>query len=236
MLAFFLELVVRAWNLFVSAVGTTTLGFVVGLVVLPVVIHLLKVWRGKAVMKVGSFVETAIGVLAVYGAIYLAMLIFGVPRKINEEFVRNSASVLWFTQPPPPPDWNARRTLAPPYQRRLSKAQHMRLAGLVRRAGHYETAIRHSQGNMEAQIYADYFESAIKDAGWTVNPRPKFLIQERETTGLLIMVSDVNKAPPCAVILQKSLEALRITAVGVPVPNISPTPETACELFVGLRP
>jgi len=83
--SFFWELVVRAWERFVLAVGTTSLGFIVGLVVLPLVLHLVKVWRGKAAMKPGDFVDTAIGVLAVYGVIFLSMLIFGVPREIREQ-------------------------------------------------------------------------------------------------------------------------------------------------------
>jgi phosphotransferase system glucose/maltose/N-acetylglucosamine-specific IIC component len=233
---FLWELVVRAWNLFVSAVGTTTLGFVVGLVVLPIVIHLVKVWRGTAVMKLGSFGETAVGVIAVYGVIYLAILIFGMPRKINEMFTRNSAANFRFQPPTPPLDWNAARSASrrPPYQRRLSKAQHKMLADLLRKTGRYETAIRHSQGNMESQIYANDFESAIKDAGWIVNPHPVFLIQERETTGLWIIVSDVNHAPNCAAILQQSLKAIGLKALGMPIPGLGQNPAAMCELFVGL--
>jgi hypothetical protein len=82
---FFFELASRAWDQFVVAVGTTTLGFVIGLVVLPVVLHLLRVLRGKASMKLGDFMDTAFGVLAVYGIIYFSVLIFGVPKQIRDQ-------------------------------------------------------------------------------------------------------------------------------------------------------
>jgi hypothetical protein len=123
-----------------------------------------------------------------------------------------------------------------PVPRHLSEEQRIKLVFLLRSGGPYETAVRHTQGNLESQTYADEFVAVLQGAGWTVNPTPRFLIQERDAAGVWIMVSDMAKAPPCALLLQQSLKAVGIEAPGMAVPGISPTPETACELFVGLKP
>jgi hypothetical protein len=123
-----------------------------------------------------------------------------------------------------------------PVQRHLTAEQRSTLVVLLRSGGSFETAVRHTQGNMESQKYADEFVAVLKEAGWTVNPHPKFLIQESDATGVWIMVTDIPKAPRCALLLQQGLKAIGIEAPGVAVSGLSPTPETACELFVGLRP
>ena len=112
MVGFWWELVQRAWRAFVQAVGTTTLGFIVSLVVVPLVVHLFKVVRKKASMKLESFMETALGVFAVYGAIYFLTLIFGVPREIREQ-ANKTPSPTYF-KPHPPFKWDQVKTKLQP--------------------------------------------------------------------------------------------------------------------------
>ena len=123
-----------------------------------------------------------------------------------------------------------------PVPRHLTEEQQKTLAIQLRAGGVFETAVRHTQGNMESQNYADDFVTALKAAGWTVNPHPKFLIQEHDSVGVWIMVADMSKPPTCALLLQQGLKAIGIEAIGVAVPEISATPSTACELFIGLKP
>ena len=121
-----------------------------------------------------------------------------------------------------------------PRQRHLSTEQRSRLISLLRNGKAFETAVRHSQGNMESQLYADEFVAVLKEAGWKMNPQPRFLVQQRDAKGLWIMVHDMAKAPPCALLLQQSLKAVGLDAPGIAVPDLSPNPEATCELFVGL--
>jgi hypothetical protein len=104
MVVFWWELAERAWHEFIQAVGTTTLGFIVSLVVVPLVVHLLKVARKKASMKLESFMETALGVFMVYGAIYFLTAIFGVPHEIREQANKTPPPI--YSKPHPPSNWD----------------------------------------------------------------------------------------------------------------------------------
>jgi hypothetical protein len=62
-----------------------------------------------------------------------------------------------------------------PTQRRLTDEQQKKLASLLRASGIFETAVRHTVGNADAQRYADTFANAITSSGWSLR-QPKFLI------------------------------------------------------------
>ena len=59
-------------------------------------------------MKLDSFMDTTIRVAAVYGVIYLAMLIFGLPRQIREQAKVTPTFI--FPNSQPPFDWDQGRT------------------------------------------------------------------------------------------------------------------------------
>jgi hypothetical protein len=71
-----------------------------------------------------------------------------------------------------------------PTARTLLPEQAGRLEALLRNVGPYEIAIRHSQGDIESQRFADALEKIVVRAGWTVR-QGMFLIQEREQVGIV---------------------------------------------------
>ncbi len=121
----------------------------------------------------------------------------------------------------------------PPPPCTLTKDQHDTLVASIKQSGPpHSTAVRHPEGSMASQQCADQLSSAIQDAGWTVNPHPKFLIWEREATGIWVMVEDMNKPPACAIILQQALKTIHIDAPGFAVPGMSAGNEP-CKIVVG---
>jgi hypothetical protein len=117
-----------------------------------------------------------------------------------------------------------------PNQRTLTAAQHDKIVELLRNAGKFELAVRHTEGNAEAQRYADMFSQAITDSGWTLR-RPKFLIPEKETLGVWVMVQDREHPPDGASQLLEALRAAGIDAQGVEVPALNPG---TFDLVIGL--
>ena len=94
-----------------------------------------------------------------------------------------------------------------------------------------EIAIRHTEGCIECQQYADQLAETIKQAGWTIQTHPRFLIQEREALGLWIMIRDVNKIPLAADKLIKALTAAGIKNQGIATEVVA---EGRVEIMVGL--
>ena len=120
-------------------------------------------------------------------------------------------------------------------QRTITKEQHDRLVSFLKASGPpHSTAVRHAQGNLESRQYADQIAAAIVDSGWTVNPRPIFLIELRVTVGVSILVNDVKHAPACAVTLQQALKAINIDAPGENA-DFKPTANEPCEIAVGAQ-
>ena len=98
-----------------------------------------------------------------------------------------------------------------PPARKLTDQQRQKLEFLLKSAGSHEIAMRHSQGDSEAQRFQDELETAIVRAGWKLR-RPKFLIQEREQYGLWVLVQTDSPPPSGATGL---LDALNDPAVGI---------------------
>lgn len=121
-----------------------------------------------------------------------------------------------------------------PPQRCVAGGQYDQLVSLLKAAGPHKTAIRHSNGNLESQRFADCIAKATTDAGWEVIPRPKFLIELVVVPGVRIFVRDISAPPPSGALeLQRALMAVGIDA---PAENAEITSGLDFEIFVGVHP
>jgi hypothetical protein len=108
--------------------------------------------------------------------------------------------------------------------------QQKKLASLLRASGIFETAVRHTVGNADAQRYADTFANAITSSGWSLR-QPKFLIPLKETFGVWVLVQDREHPANGATQLLEALHACGIEAQGIEVSGLDPG---SFDLMVGL--
>jgi len=118
-----------------------------------------------------------------------------------------------------------------PEQRMLTTEQRNKLITLLKAGGNTSITVRHAQGNFEAQTYADYFSSALKDAGWTIN-EPSLAFETRQGQGVQILVHDLKEPLPLAVLLQNSLRAVGVSADGA---EMAMVPSGTFELYIGVQ-
>jgi hypothetical protein len=118
-----------------------------------------------------------------------------------------------------------------PLQRIITETQYRTIVTALRKSGPQEFGIRHSEGNAEAQKFADMFVQTLQDAGWKAR-MTRFLIMTHEGFGLFVMVKDWTHPPEGAVALVTAL-----TAAGLSPNKIdAPIEDGTFDLYVGLVP
>ena len=121
------------------------------------------------------------------------------------------------------------KILRPP--RTLTSEQRLKITNALRKAGVHEVAIRHSQGSDESQQYTDALSEAIKDAGWIFR-RPKFLINDTEMHGVVILVPDANNVTDGANQLWNALKSAGLEVTGLEITGLE---KDTFDLMVGLQ-
>jgi len=121
-----------------------------------------------------------------------------------------------------------------PPQRALTTSQRSELVQLLRQSGAFTVVVRNAEANFEAQTYCDSLKSVLREAGWTVLDNLRFIPESRQGQGLLIIVNDVNKAPPTAVALYNCFKQVGIEIGGVSIPDVMNNPNDTV-LYVGVR-
>ena len=115
--------------------------------------------------------------------------------------------------------------------RKLSEQQREKLLQLLSEHKGAEVMLLNVLGNKESQDYRDQFAEIFQRAGWKVNP-PPFRLPAHDVQGLKILVADLSKAPPAAIILQQALKEVGITADGGIDAGLTPA---TFELYVGFK-
>jgi hypothetical protein len=95
-----------------------------------------------------------------------------------------------------------------------------------------EIVVRHNGDCNECQQYAGQLAEVIKQGGWTVQARPKKIMQlGGDIHGLKVWIHDATKVPPAA---DKLLEALKTAGIEVQGQVVNYVDEGAVEIMVGL--
>jgi hypothetical protein len=121
-----------------------------------------------------------------------------------------------------------------PPQRMIAASDFRQLVTLLKSIGPHKIAVRHATGNQESQNFADQLQKAFEEAGWEINPRPKFLITQRDAPGVFLMVEDIKAEQPIAVPVQQALKQIGIETAGMPASGM--LGDDVFEIMVGTHP
>jgi hypothetical protein len=121
-----------------------------------------------------------------------------------------------------------------PPQRMLTQEQYRNWVKLLKDAGVFKVVVRHAMHNFEAERYYDYFDKALREAGWDVvdETNARLIPEYRQGQGLQLWVQDTNKPPISALVLQKSLKQVGIDTSGVSMRDFG---ESDVLLYVGVQ-
>jgi hypothetical protein len=116
-------------------------------------------------------------------------------------------------------------------QRMLGIEQREKLVSILKGATPISITVLHAQGDHESQVYADFFVSSFKEAGWTIL-EPGVLLETRQGEGVRIAVHEIKTAPQGAILLQNALKEIGVDAQGWESPLV---PVGSFWLYVGVQ-
>jgi len=128
----------------------------------------------------------------------------------------------WFVQ---------RRQRSERWPERLDPKQRDAIMRAVKAVGEGVVAVRYVRGSDEARIFAEHLHGLIMDAGWLVTVDPCFWIEDRDFSGLELIVGGMFPMSPGLAALSRELSLLgfRITVTD------NKSPMTVGTIVVGAR-